>query len=92
MRVLETPRFRKQVKRLRPNQRTDLDLAIREVASNPRIGEQKKGELSWVRVYKGRLVGQLFLLAYEVRDDEELIILHAIASHENFYRDLKAKQ
>lgn len=92
MRVLETPKFLKQVKRLRPNQRTDLDLAIREVASNPLIGEQKKGALSWVRVYKGRLVGQLFLLAYAVREDEEVIILHAIASHQNVNRDLTAKQ
>ena len=55
------------------------------------IGEPKKGDLSWVRVHKGRLVGQLSLLAYEVRDDEKVIVLHAVASRENFCRDLKSK-
>lgn len=91
MRVLETPKFRKQMKRLRPNQKADLDVVIREVMSNPLVGEQKRGDLSWVRIHKGRLVSQLFLLAYEYRDDEDVIVLHAIASHENFYRDLKTK-
>ncbi len=91
MRVKETPIFRRQVRRLRPNQKADLDDAIRQLMNDPMIGEQKRGDLSWVRVQKCRLVGQLSLLAYECHADEELIVLHAIGSHENFYRDLKAK-
>jgi hypothetical protein len=35
------------------------------------------------------MVNQLTLLGYEIRDPET-IILHAVGSHENFYRDLKA--
>lgn len=89
MRVLETPRFRKQAKRLRPNQKADLDTAIREVVSRPDVGEPKRGELDWLRVHKCRLVGQVWLLGYESVGTD--IILHAIGSHENFYRDLKAQ-
>ena len=89
MRVQETPSFRRQVKRLRPNQKADLDRVVRELIENPSAGDQKRGDLSWVRVRRCRLVGQLSLLAYEYRPDDALIILYAIGSHENFYRDLK---
>ena len=90
MRVQETPSFRRQVKRLRPNQKADLDRAISELANKPLSGDQKRGDLSWVRVWKCHLVGQLSLLAYEYRPADDLIVVHAIGSHENFYRDLKA--
>ena len=89
MRVVQTPSFRKDIKRLHPNQKQDVDGAVRAVMADPAAGEQKSGDLAWVRVYKFRMVNQLTLLAYEVRD-QETIILHAVGSHENFYRDLKA--
>jgi mRNA-degrading endonuclease RelE of RelBE toxin-antitoxin system len=88
VRVLETPSFRKDVKRLHGNQKADLDLAVRAVLENPAVGEQKLGDLAWLRVYKFRMVSQVTLLAYE-RKDADTIILHAVGSHENFYRDLK---
>lgn len=50
---------------------------------------QKKGDLSEVKVYKFKMVKQLILLAYKVNKNEFQIILLAIGSHENFYRDLK---
>ena len=76
------------MKRLHPNQKQDVDGAVRAVFADPALGEQKLGDLAWVRVYKFRMVGQLTLLAYEMKD-AETIILHAVGSHENFYRDLK---
>jgi mRNA-degrading endonuclease RelE of RelBE toxin-antitoxin system len=88
VRVLETPSFRKDVKRLHGNQKGDLDLAVRAVLENPAVGDQKLGDLAWLRVYKFRMVSQVTLLAYE-RKDADTIILHAVGSHENFYRDLK---
>ncbi len=88
MRVVETPQFRKAVKRLHSNQKLELDAAIRSILATPTLGEQKKGDLAWLRVYKFRMVNQLTLLAYEVTQDDTLI-LHAVGGHENFYRDLK---
>lgn len=92
MLVKETPTFRKQVKRLRTNQKADLDQAVRDVLASPFIGEAKQGDLAGMRVHKFRLAGQLALLAYGLSYDQELLILHALGSHENFYRDLKAKR
>jgi mRNA-degrading endonuclease RelE of RelBE toxin-antitoxin system len=90
MRALDTPQFRKSVKRLHRNQKLDLDKAIKEVMNDPDIGQQKVGDLAWLRVFKFRMVNQLVLLAYEVAGSDT-IILHDVGSHENFYRDLKAR-
>ena len=57
--------------------------------ADPMAGEQKQGDLAWLRVHKFRMVNQLALLGYELKGDDT-IILHAVGSHENFYRDVKA--
>ena len=90
MRPVETRHFGKCVKRLHNNQKDDLDVAIRAVLENPAIGEQKAGDLAWLRVYKFRMVNQITLLAYEIAGSAT-IILHDLGSHENFYRDVKKR-
>jgi hypothetical protein len=88
MRAVATPHFGKCVKRLHRNQKDDLDKAVRAVLESPDIGEQKTGDLAWLRVYKFRMVNQVTLLAYETAG-ADTIILHGVGSHENFYRDMK---
>ena len=53
------------------------------------IGVIKKGDLSDVRVHKFKILGQEYLLAYSVDKQKQKIILLALGTHENFYRDLK---
>lgn len=89
MRVLQTRQFTNCVKQLHKNQKKDLDKAVRAIVEQPDIGERKMGDLSWVRVYKFRMVKQLTLLAYEWVEGKGTITLHVVGSHENFYRDLK---
>jgi ParE-like toxin of type II bacterial toxin-antitoxin system len=89
MRVVETPSFRRNVKRLHQNQKQDVDGAVRTIVADPMAGEQKLGDLAWLRVYKFRMVNQLTLLGYEFKDAETMI-LHAVGSHESFYRDPKS--
>jgi mRNA-degrading endonuclease RelE of RelBE toxin-antitoxin system len=88
-RVVQTRRFARQYKKLHDNIITDVDQAVDNIANNPEIGEQKKGDLSVLRVYKFRSNGQLYLLGYTLDDTIQLVYLEAIGSHENFYRDLK---
>ena len=71
------------------NQKLDLDDAIKYVMKNPLIGTPKKGNLANIRVYKFKMTSQLTLLAYEFYKQSDTIVLLAIGSHENFYRDLK---
>ena len=87
--ILQTPTFKKAVKRLHKNQKTDLDNAIKELMKEPLLGEQKKGDLSFLRVHKFKMVKQLMLLGYSYEDGTVTLELMALGSHENFYRDIK---
>ena len=88
--VLQTPTFKKVVKKLHQNQKTDLDKAIKELIEDPLLGEQKKGDLSFLRVYKFKMNKQLTLLGYSYQDGSVTLELMALGSHENFYRDIKS--
>ena len=87
--VLQTPQFKKAVKKLHKNQKADLDKAVKAVVENPLLGAQKKGDLSFLRVYNFKMVRQLTLLGYSYEDDTLVLELIALGSHENFYRDVK---
>ena len=89
MNVLQTTTFSKQIKKLHENQKKELDQAIKKIIKDSSLGQVKKGDLSSVQVYKFKMINQLTLLAYEVNESEEQLILLALGSHENFYRDLK---
>lgn len=90
--VLQTPTFKNAVKKLKRNQKTDLDLAIKDLMADPNIGEQKKGDLAFLRVHKFKMNKQLTLLGYSFDDGALVLELLALGSHENFYRDIKGKK
>lgn len=87
--VLQTSSFKKAVKKLHKNQKTDLDKAIRDLMEEPKLGEQKKGDLSFMRVYKFKMAKQLTLLGYSYEDGALVLELLTLGSHENFYRDVR---
>jgi len=87
--VLQTPSFKKAVKKLKLDQKKDLDSAIKELVEKPELGEQKKGDLAFLRVYKFKMGKQLTLLGYSFNDGTLTLELMALGSHENFYRDVK---
>jgi len=87
--VLQTPTFKRAVKKLHKNQKIELDSAIRELLEDPLIGDQKKGDLSFLRVYKFKMTKQLTLLGYSYEDGNVTLELITLGSHENFYRDIK---
>ena len=89
MKVLQTSSFKKSVKKLHKNQKADLDVAVKAIMSAPLIGSLKVGDLAGVRVYKFKMQKQLTLLAYEFKDDEIILTLLALGTHENFYDKLK---
>ena len=89
MQVLQTPTFKKAVKKLHANQKKDLDKAIKSLMKEPLLGELKKGDLSFLRVHKFKMAKQLTLLGYSYQEDKVILELIALASHENFYREVK---
>ena len=90
--VLQTPTFKKAVKKLKANQKSDLDSAIKELMADPTLGEQKKGDSSFLRVHKFKMSKQPTLLGYGFDDGALVLELIALGSHENFYRDIKRQK
>ena len=87
--IVQSSSFKKEIKKLRNNQKIDLDNAVRAIAEDPNLGVQKIGDLATVRVYKFKMVKQLTLLAYQIDDGELILTLLMLGTHENFYRDVK---
>ncbi|OPY66810.1 MAG: hypothetical protein A4E57_02612 [Syntrophorhabdaceae bacterium PtaU1.Bin034] len=73
MNVVQSPYFRRAYKKLHRNQVKPVNDAIRHILSDSTCGEEKKGDLTAVRVYKFRVLDQQFLLAYE--HDEQMLFL-----------------
>lgn len=89
MQIIQTRQFKQSVKKLTPNQKIELDAAIKIIMNNPCVGQQKKGDLDFLWVYKFRMNNQLTLLAYSYEEQIITLTLLALGSHENFYRDIK---
>ena len=90
--VLQTPSFRKAAKKLKPGQKKELDDAVQALMDNPELGELKKGDLAFLRVYKFKMNKQLMLLGYSFNRGSLTLELLALGSHENFYRDVRRKR
>ena len=46
VRILQTPTFKRAVKRLHKQQKQELDDAVRAISADPAIGEPKIGDLA----------------------------------------------
>ena len=72
--VNQMPTFKKVYKKLHTNEKSKVNNAIRAIIQNPRIGEEKKGDLAGVFVYKFKVRNQETLLAYEWNARERLLL------------------
>jgi len=88
--IRQLPVFKKVYKRLHVGEKLIVDEAICAIVKDPKIGQQKKGDLVDVFVYKFKIHRQEMLLAYEWDEAERLLL--ALGVHENFYRDLKRQR
>lgn len=87
LRVGVTPSFTRAIKRLGANDKRVVDGAIRHIAANPLAGQERKGDLADITLYKFKLNEQDILLTYQLLPDRwtstDLILL-AIGSNQNF--------
>ncbi|MDR2663514.1 MAG: type II toxin-antitoxin system RelE/ParE family toxin [Treponema sp.] len=100
MKINQYGSFKKAYKKLYKNQLAQVNTAIQAIIDNPGLGEQKKGDLSMLRVYKFQVQNQLTLIGYNVSPEltedvaagtERVLTFIDIGSHENFYRNIKKK-
>lgn len=90
MQIQQTAKFKKAYKKLHANQRQELNKELQAIINSPEIGEQKKGDLAWLRVHKCKIINQLSLIGYQIDNEHLLLTFVAFGTHENFYRDLKS--
>ena len=92
LRILDTPSFRRVVKKMHARDKRVADRVICDIAADPSIGEEKKGDLAGIFVYKFKVNKQEVLLAYRLQPNKfkplEVVLL-SLGSHENFYCDMK---
>ncbi|HMK60401.1 MAG TPA: type II toxin-antitoxin system RelE/ParE family toxin [Dissulfurispiraceae bacterium] len=87
MKIYQSRIFENKVKKLSKQEKELLDAEIKKIAENPTIGEEKKGDLRGIFVYKFKIKSLQYLLSYRMlKSALELIML---GPHENYYRDLK---
>lgn len=88
MNALYKPAFRKFVKKQNRAFQLAIEDEVYEVLKTPRSGEQKKGDLTGLRVHKFKFHKQEYLVAYTI--EARNIVFYMIGTHENFYRELKS--
>jgi len=86
--VVQSRLFARKVKKLSKQNKYFLDEEIRNLMEKPLSGDEKKGDLKGVFVYKFLMGTTKYLLAYRFSDD--LLELIMLGPHENYYRDLKS--
>ena len=85
----QMPAFKKAYKKLPRSHQLMVNDVIKAIIQNPEIGDEKRGDLSGIYIYKFKIHHQEFLLADEWDSMQRLLL--ALGVHENFYRDLKRK-
>ena len=88
MKIYQSRTFANKVKRFSKQEKDSLDEEIKKIAENPLIGEEKKGDLRGVYIYKFKVKTIQYLLSYRMMKDVLELIM--IGPHENYYRDLKS--
>ena len=87
MKTIQSPLFARKTKNFHKDQKLELDNVIKKLVKDPTIGEEKRGDLKDIFIYKFKIKTTQYLLAY--RFTEKLLELITIGPHENYYRDLK---
>ena len=86
--------FLQFVKKSRKPLQLTIEDKVEVICQNPRLGQQKSGDLQGIFVYKFYFHQQEYLMAYQFKYEiKELTIsridFYLIGSHENFYTQLK---
>lgn len=82
-------RFEKKLGSLNQQERDIVDEQIELIIDTPELGEQKKGDLAYLRVHKFRMSNQQYLLGYSWVEQKLELYMLSLGSHENFYDDQK---
>lgn len=84
MKIKQTNQFKKVIKKLPHQTKSIVDGEIKKLCKDPLLGEQKKGDLAFLRVHKFKVSNKEYLLGYAYDEDVVILTLLKLGSHENF--------
>jgi len=87
MHIEQKTTFKRVYKKLHKNQLEKVNEAIQAIIKDPLLGQEKRGDLAGIFVYKFDCVNQQYLLAYQWSKEYRILLL--VGVHENFYKKLK---
>lgn len=87
--VFETNRFAKALAKLITAHQVIVEDEIEKIIADPLVGEQKKGDLKHLRIHKFKIKTQEWLLGYNWNNNELIIHLLQLGSHENYYQEAR---
>ncbi|NLW48240.1 MAG: type II toxin-antitoxin system mRNA interferase toxin, RelE/StbE family [Firmicutes bacterium] len=65
--------------------------ALEQLAKNPFSGERLKGDLTAIYSYHLKVAGVDYRIAYQIKEQEIVVIVLQIGTRENFYEELKKR-
>ena len=65
--------------------------AMDKLAENPYIGDRLKGDLATIYSYHLKVSGVEYRIAYQIKEQEIVVIVMQIGTRENFYSELKKR-
>jgi mRNA interferase RelE/StbE len=81
----------KQLKKLDKSLKTRIIAALDKIAENPFIGDRLKGDLSTIYTYHLHVTGVEYRIAYQIKEQEIVVVVMQLGTRENFYEELKKR-
>lgn len=81
----------RQLKKFDKLVRNKIIAVLERIATNPFIGDQLKGNLATIYSYHLKVSGVEYRIAYQIKEQEIVVVVMQIGTRENFYEELKKR-
>ena len=81
----------KQLRNFDKPVKTKIIDALEKIAQNPFAGERLKGDLLELYSYHLNVIGAEYRIAYQIKEQEIVVVIMQIGTRENFYNELKKR-
>jgi len=81
----------KQLRKLGKPVKNKIIVALERIAQNPFMGERLKGDLLELYSYHLKVTGVEYRIAYQIKEQEIVVVVMQIGTRENFYDELKMR-
>jgi mRNA interferase RelE/StbE len=81
----------KQLRILDQPVKNQIIAALERISENPLSGERLKGDLTAVYSYHLKVAGVEYRIAYQIKEQEIVVVVLQIGTRENFYKELKKR-